>query len=70
MFLSVNQLTLDSETQTSQQIRIMANRISMSALDPTTGQTLTVDTLIIEHVIIKLNNGEVQFEKFWDIVHN
>jgi hypothetical protein len=70
MFLSVNQLTLDSETQTSQEIRVLANRIMMSALDLDTGQTVTVETLIIEHVMIKLNNGEVQFEKFWDIVHN
>jgi hypothetical protein len=70
IFVSVNELTLDSETQTSQEIRILANRITMSALDLDTGQTVTVDNLIIEHVMIKLSNGEVQFLKSWEFVHN
>jgi hypothetical protein len=70
MFVSLNELTLDSETRTSQEISIITSRMKISTLDLETGQTVTVDVLIIEHLMFKLNNDELLFHKSWDIVHN
>ncbi len=70
MFSSLNELSFDSNTQTSQQVGILANKMKASALDLDTGQTITVDVLAIEHMMFKYNNDELQFQKSWDIVHD
>lgn len=70
MFLALNTLTLDSQTHTSQEIRLLANRMTTNSIDLDTGQTVTVDVLVIEHVMFKLNNDGVQFEKSWEFLHN
>jgi len=70
MLVTFNELTIDSQTKTSQQVILNKQRMNVSTLDLDTGQTVTVDVLVIEHLMFKLNDGEVQFQKSWDIVHD
>jgi hypothetical protein len=62
-----NELSFDSEVQTSKENRLITSRNSAYILDLDTGQTLTLDVVIIEHVIVKVNNGELQFQKSLEI---
>jgi len=62
-----NELILDSEIQTSNDIRLFTTRGNTNGIDLDTGETFTLDILTIQYVMFKLNNGELQFEKSWEI---
>jgi hypothetical protein len=62
-----NELSFDSQIQTSKETRLIASRNSAYYLDLETGQTITLDVVIIEHVIVKYHNGELQFQKSFEI---
>lgn len=69
MFVALNEISLDSEVQNSQETRLLEDRIKTTGIDPLTGEPISVNILLIEHVIIKLVDGELQFEKSWSIKH-
>jgi hypothetical protein len=62
-----NELSFDSQIQTSKETRLIASQNSAYYLDLETGQTITLDVVIIEHVIVKYHNGELQFQKSLEI---
>ncbi len=66
-FFGYNELSFDPEIQTSKETRLSTYRSSAYLLDLDTGETITLNILIIEHVIVKLNNEELQFEKNLEI---
>jgi hypothetical protein len=67
MILGINQLSLDSEVHTSTETRFLSTIIKSTGIDPQTGEPFTVKALIVDHLIFKLVNGELQFEKSWEI---
>jgi hypothetical protein len=68
-FFGYNELSFDSEIQTSKETRLITTRTSTYSLDLDTGQPTTSDILLINHVIVKFNNGELQFKKSLKISH-
>jgi len=66
-FFGYNGLSFDSEIQTSKETRLSTYRSSAYLLDLDVGETITLDVVIIQHVIVKVHNGELQFQKSLEI---
>lgn len=62
-------IALPLETQTAIDIEISHNTVESIMRDPSTGEIIYIDyTNIILHIVMKMLNGELQFEKYWEIV--
>ena len=65
-----NQLIINSETQTSKDLILSKNKLKTIGIDQDTGETYPIEIYTIEHLMVKVNNGELQFEKSWEITHS
>ncbi len=63
-----NELILESETQTNKDFVLFKERVGAEGIDPASGETFTLDYMIIDHVMTKWVNGELLFENSWEIV--
>jgi len=68
--VSVSQLTFASGSQTQKEIYVHNERYSLSGISPLTGQAInTEEYLLIERLIVKLVDGEIQLEKTLELTH-
>jgi hypothetical protein len=69
MMLGINELSLDSEVHTSTETRLLSTIIKSNGFNPQTGEPFSMKALLVDHLIFKLIDGELQFEKSWEITH-
>lgn len=62
----INELISTSEIQTCKTQYFSTQRTSVSGINPLTGEEIHLNSLTMDHLMIKLLNNESQFEKTWD----
>ena len=66
----VSELIFTSGMLTQKEIHVFSERFSLNGISPETGESITQEYLLIEHLIVRLIDGEVQFEKTLEITHD
>jgi hypothetical protein len=63
-----NDLIVDSETQTSKQLLLFREKFSAEGINPDNGEAFTLEFMLMRHFMLKVVNGELQFQHRWEIV--
>ena len=66
--VGVNELTIMSETQTSKEIELFRQKFEAQGINPQNGEAITDEYMTIGHSMVKLVNGELQFDNSWEII--
>ena len=57
----------NSEVQTGRALMVVGEKFEVAGINPETGETFTLENMLIRHLMFKVVNGELQFENSWQI---
>lgn len=57
----------NSEIQTGKQLQVFGEKFEAEGINPETGEAFTLEYMLIRHFMLKVVNGELQFENYWQI---
>jgi len=66
----LSELIFASGAQNQQQIQVFSQRYSVSGISPLTGEIITQDYLLIQRLIVKVVDGDVQVSKTLEMMHD